>query len=171
MDQHQINQLTLEFARLSPLGRELGDHDLEQLAAILKGKLIENAERLGLSQLHQLRGRVGRGSQQSVCVLMYQPPLSAQARDRLRVMRKTTDGFRIAEHDLRMRGPGEVMGTRQTGAVQFRIADLARDADLLEAVRRVAQQMVVAEGETAATGSVQALIDRWIGEAEQYAEV
>ncbi len=128
--------------------------------------VIENAERLGLSQLHQLRGRVGRGSQQSVCLLMYQSPLSDQARDRIEVMRDTTDGFRIAEHDLRMRGPGEVLGTRQTGAMQFRIADIARDADLLGAVARLAKQL--SESDSAA---VQPLIDRWIGRAEQYGEV
>ncbi|MEJ2577455.1 MAG: ATP-dependent DNA helicase RecG, partial [Gammaproteobacteria bacterium] len=90
--------------------------------------IIENAERLGLAQLHQLRGRVGRGSKQASCVLMYRPPIGAAARERLGIMRETADGFRIAEKDLELRGPGEVLGTRQTGMLQFRVADLARDA-------------------------------------------
>jgi ATP-dependent DNA helicase RecG len=93
--------------------------------------VIENAERLGLSQLHQLRGRVGRGKAQSDCVLLYQGPLSETARHRLQVMRETNDGFVIAEQDLALRGPGEVLGTRQTGVAEFRIADLARDRALL----------------------------------------
>ncbi len=99
--------------------------------------IIENAERLGLAQLHQLRGRVGRGSAASSCVLMYRTPLSAMARARLEVMRETGDGFRIAEKDLELRGPGEMLGTRQTGQIEFRVADLARDAHLLPAVQRV----------------------------------
>ncbi len=93
--------------------------------------IIENAERLGLAQLHQLRGRVGRGSAASSCVLMYQAPLSAMARQRLETMRQTSDGFVIAEKDLELRGPGELLGTRQTGLASFRVADLARDAGLL----------------------------------------
>ena len=90
--------------------------------------IIENAERLGLAQLHQLRGRVGRGSAASSCVLLYQSPLSALARQRLETMRQTNDGFVIAEKDLELRGPGELLGTRQTGLAAFRVADLARDA-------------------------------------------
>ncbi len=90
--------------------------------------VIENSERLGLAQLHQLRGRVGRGAVASNCVLLYQPPLGQLARERLQVMRDTNDGFRIAEKDLELRGPGEVLGTRQTGQLAFRMADLARDA-------------------------------------------
>ena len=90
--------------------------------------IIENAERLGLAQLHQLRGRVGRGSAESSCVFLYQAPLSGMARQRLDVLRETSDGFRIAEKDLELRGPGEVLGTRQTGQLALRIADLARDA-------------------------------------------
>src|SRR5690606_21140240 len=96
--------------------------------------VIENAERLGLAQLHQLRGRVGRGSAASSCVLLYQPPLSAMARERLDTLRQTSDGFAIAEKDLQLRGPGELLGTRQTGLAAFRMADLARDADLLPRV-------------------------------------
>src|SRR5690606_14751010 len=89
--------------------------------------IIDNAERLGLAQLHQLRGRVGRGSTASTCVLLYQPPLSQMARQRLETMRETNDGFVIAEKDLELRGPGELLGTRQTGLAAFRVADLARD--------------------------------------------
>ncbi len=96
--------------------------------------IIENAERLGLAQLHQLRGRVGRGAQQASCVLMYNPPIGPLAKERLNILRKTSDGFRIAEKDLELRGPGEVLGTRQTGMLQFRVADLARDQHLLERI-------------------------------------
>ncbi len=127
--------------------------------------VIENPERLGLSQLHQLRGRVGRGSQESFCVLMYHAPLSLQGRQRISVMRETNDGFRIAEKDLELRGPGEVLGTRQTGMMQFRIADLERDADLMELVHATAeyyQQDALLQ---------QRLCQRWISNAEQYAQV
>ena len=104
--------------------------------------IVENAERLGLAQLHQLRGRVGRGSQASSCVLLYQPPLSQMARQRLETMRATNDGFVIAEKDLELRGPGELLGTRQTGLAAFRVADLARDADLLPQVRAIADRLM-----------------------------
>jgi len=127
--------------------------------------IIENPERLGLSQLHQLRGRVGRGSQESFCVLMYHAPLSRQGRERIAVMRETTDGFRIAERDLELRGPGEVLGTRQTGMMQFRIADLQRDADLMETVHECAGR-ISSESQLAAS-----LGRRWISDAEQYAQV
>ena len=93
--------------------------------------VIDNAERLGLAQLHQLRGRVGRGGQQSHCVLLFEPPLTAVARQRLAAMRETNDGFAIAEKDLALRGPGDVLGTRQTGEETFRVADLMRDAPLV----------------------------------------
>ncbi|PCF96369.1 ATP-dependent DNA helicase RecG [Vreelandella nigrificans] len=121
--------------------------------------IIENPERLGLSQLHQLRGRVGRGSTESFCVLLYHPPLSKSSRQRLAVMRETTDGFRIAEKDLEIRGPGEVLGTRQTGLAQMKIADLERDADLLERVTALAQAL---QGDTDVTT---VLVRRWLGEA------
>ncbi len=127
--------------------------------------IIENPERLGLAQLHQLRGRVGRGSVASHCVLMYQQPLSQQGRERLRVMRETTDGFRIAEKDLQIRGPGEVLGTRQTGMMQFRVADLQRDADLLTRVKAVAGQL------QALPENSDAIIRRWLGRGEQYGAV
>ncbi len=126
--------------------------------------LIENAERLGLSQLHQLRGRVGRGAAESSCVLLYQPPLSQLARERLDMLRRSSDGFAIAEKDLALRGPGELLGTRQTGLAQFRIADLGRDADLLPTVRELADALL-ARGD----GSAERLIARWVGAAERYA--
>src|SRR5438045_594001 len=103
--------------------------------------VIENAERLGLAQLHQLRGRVGRGSIESYCLLLYQSPLSHHAKERLAVMRETTDGFKIAQRDLEIRGPGEVLGTKQTGDISLRIADLIRDSDLLQTVQQVADQL------------------------------
>ncbi len=127
--------------------------------------VIENAERLGLAQLHQLRGRIGRGSVESSCVFLYQPPLSAMARQRLDVLRETNDGFRIAEKDLELRGPGEVLGTRQTGQLALRVADLARDAHLLPAVQRLGETMLADHPEL-----VDRLIERWIGHAARYAD-
>ena len=127
--------------------------------------VIENSERLGLAQLHQLRGRVGRGAVASNCVLLYQPPLGQLARERLQVMRETSDGFRIAEKDLELRGPGEVLGTRQTGQLAFRIADLARDAHLLPAVQAVGERMLAEFPDR--TGR---LIERWIGGAARFAD-
>jgi ATP-dependent DNA helicase RecG len=100
--------------------------------------VIENAERLGLAQLHQLRGRVGRGQAASHCILMYKPPVSALGRARLKIMRETSDGFAIAEEDLKLRGPGDLLGTRQTGELAFRVADLGRDAHLMQAAERIA---------------------------------
>jgi ATP-dependent DNA helicase RecG len=99
--------------------------------------IIENAERLGLSQLHQLRGRIGRGQAESHCVLLYQAPLSEMARARLAAVRETSDGFEIARRDLEMRSPGEVLGTRQAGMPQFHIADLLRDHALLPRVQQL----------------------------------
>ena len=126
--------------------------------------VIENAERLGLAQLHQLRGRVGRGSEASSCVLLYQSPLSAMARERLDTLRRSNDGFEIAEKDLQLRGPGELLGTRQTGLTAFRLADLARDADLLPRVHAVADQLLRTAPETA-----DAIVRRWVGGAARYA--
>ncbi|MFP4138290.1 MAG: ATP-dependent DNA helicase RecG [Halomonas sp.] len=129
--------------------------------------IIENPERLGLSQLHQLRGRVGRGATASFCVLLYHPPLSDHSRERLAVMRETTDGFRIAEKDLELRGPGEVLGTRQTGLAQMKIADLERDADLLDRVAPLAEALMVTHPEAS-----RPLIRRWLGEeAGRYGQV
>jgi ATP-dependent DNA helicase RecG len=128
--------------------------------------VIENAERMGLAQLHQLRGRVGRGLQESSCVLLYRAPLSQMARARLAAIRDSNDGFRIARRDLELRGPGELLGRRQTGLAQLRVADLARDADLLDEVRATAGQMLEAMPERVA-----ALRTRWIGEREQYGRV
>jgi len=125
--------------------------------------MIENAERLGLSQLHQLRGRVGRGSAQAACVLIYKPPLGETAKARLEVMRETTDGFVIAEKDLELRGPGEVLGTRQTGMLRFRVADLGRDAELLDRVKDLAGRLDRSGNDI--------IIERWIGEAEQFVDV
>jgi ATP-dependent DNA helicase RecG len=125
--------------------------------------VIENSERLGLAQLHQLRGRVGRGALASNCVLLYQPPLGQLARERLQVMRDTNDGFRIAEKDLELRGPGEVLGTRQTGQLSFRIADLTRDAHLLPAVQQVGEHMLKKHPR-----QTEQLIERWIGGAARF---
>ena len=126
--------------------------------------IVENAERLGLAQLHQLRGRVGRGAQASSCVLLYQPPLSAMARARLEVLRETNDGFRIAEKDLELRGPGEVLGTRQTGAVEFRVADLVRDAALLPIVHAVGERLRAHHADAA-----RRIVARWVGGSARYA--
>ncbi len=126
--------------------------------------IVENAERLGLAQLHQLRGRVGRGSAASSCVLLYQAPLSAMARERLETMRATNDGFVIAEKDLELRGPGELLGTRQTGLPGFRVADLARDAALLPRVRELADRLLAD-----APGLAERIIARWVGGAARYA--
>ncbi len=125
--------------------------------------IIENPERLGLSQLHQLRGRVGRGCTASHCVLLYGSPLSQGSRRRLQVLRESTDGFYIAEQDLAIRGPGEVLGTRQAGQMEFKIADIQRDANLLPAVRNAAQLMI-RHHET----SAKQISQRWLGGRERY---
>ena len=120
--------------------------------------VIENAERLGLSQLHQLRGRVGRGAQQSNCILLYHGPLSESARKRIAIMRDTNDGFVIAEQDLLLRGAGEVLGTRQTGAAEFRVADLTRDAYLLDDVAIIADRLIADFPQHQSK-----ITERWIG--------
>ncbi|SHK02332.1 ATP-dependent DNA helicase RecG [Marinobacter antarcticus] len=127
--------------------------------------IIENPERLGLAQLHQLRGRVGRGEQASFCVLMYHPPLSANGKARLQALRDSQDGFVIAERDLEIRGPGEVLGTRQTGMMQFRLADFERDKGWIEPVREMAPGLM------RHPQLVQALIRRWLGEKIRYGDV
>jgi len=128
--------------------------------------IIENAERLGLAQLHQLRGRVGRGSQQSSCVLLYDPHVGPMGRERLNILRQTCDGFRIAEKDLELRGPGEVLGTRQTGLMQFRVADLARDQELLQGIPEAATRLL-----EESPAQAKKLVQRWIGDAARFAGV
>lgn len=128
--------------------------------------IVENAERLGLAQLHQLRGRVGRGAQQAVCVLMYQPPLGQSARQRLAILRDTNDGFVIANQDLEQRGPGELLGTRQTGLQQMKVSDLSRDRALLPQVEGIARRL-----RTHHPQAIDPLIKRWISAREAYAEV
>ena len=127
--------------------------------------IIENPERLGLAQLHQLRGRVGRGATASHCVLLYHAPLSHTAQKRLGVLRDSNDGFVIAERDLEIRGPGEVLGTKQTGLAEFKIADLTRDKHILNQVRPIAQQMLKQHPEV-----VDPLIQRWLGNKQNYAQ-
>ncbi|ENV58071.1 ATP-dependent DNA helicase RecG [Acinetobacter soli] len=128
--------------------------------------VIENAERLGLSQLHQLRGRVGRGAQASFCVLLYKHPLSQNGQERLSILRESNDGFVIAEKDLELRGPGELLGTKQTGDMNFRVAKLERDDHLLTQAHYVAGQMLSDYPEQA-----DALLRRWLPEAPRYAYV
>ncbi|WP_083608166.1 ATP-dependent DNA helicase RecG [Teredinibacter haidensis] len=128
--------------------------------------IIENPERLGLAQLHQLRGRVGRGEVASHCVLLYGAKLSEQARSRLQVLRETNDGFVVAERDLQLRGPGELLGTRQTGDAQYRVADMLRDEHLLESVNRLGEQLLEHQ-----PGIADKLIQRWIGDRQIYAQV
>jgi ATP-dependent DNA helicase RecG len=128
--------------------------------------VIENAERMGLAQLHQLRGRVGRGVQSSVCILLYQNPLSDTARERLRIIYESSDGFEVARHDLRIRGPGELLGARQSGLPMLRFADLERDLDLLEAARNVAERMLREWPERA-----EAHLQRWLGGRQEYLRV
>jgi ATP-dependent DNA helicase RecG len=128
--------------------------------------IIENAERLGLSQLHQLRGRVGRGAQESHCVLLYRPPLSDMAHARLTVLRETNDGFEIARRDMEMRGPGELLGTRQAGLPSFHIADLMRDSALLPRVQALAEQLLRENSPVAA-----AIVRRWLPQAQEFGRV
>ncbi len=128
--------------------------------------IIENAERMGLSQLHQLRGRVGRGALQSHCVLLYKPPLGRIAKERLAVLRDTNDGFVVAQRDLELRGPGELLGTRQTGLPDYRIANLVRDAELMPQVQVTAEAIRKSDDGTAA-----AIVRRWLGDAARYGKV
>ena len=128
--------------------------------------IIENAERMGLSQLHQLRGRVGRGAAQSHCVLLYKPPLGRIAKQRLAVLRDTNDGFVVAQRDLELRGPGELLGTRQTGLPDYRIANLVRDAELMPQVQITAEAIRTSSSQRAA-----AIVRRWLGDAGRYGKV
>ena len=128
--------------------------------------IIDNAERLGLSQLHQLRGRIGRGNEKSHCILIYQSPLSNLAKERLEIIRTTNDGFVIAEKDLELRGPGEVLGTRQAGIPDFRIANLKRDSYLLSKIQTIATQLIENNPK-----NVELLIKRWLGKKHEYSNV
>ena len=125
--------------------------------------IVENSERLGLAQLHQLRGRVGRGSEKSICILMYQSPLSDNAKQRLEVLRQSNDGFMIAQKDLELRGPGEILGTQQTGIASMKIANIVRDAYLLKEASYYSSKMLEANEE-----SQNALVDRWIDEEKTH---
>lgn len=124
--------------------------------------VIEHAERFGLSQLHQLRGRVGRGKEESVCVLLYQRPLSETARDRLKIIYENTDGFEIARQDLRLRGPGEFVGARQSGVPLLRYADLEADVDLIELAREMAERLL-----RQAPDRAERHLARWLGSREE----
>ncbi|NNE61214.1 MAG: ATP-dependent DNA helicase RecG, partial [Woeseia sp.] len=128
--------------------------------------IIENAERMGLSQLHQLRGRVGRGAIQSHCVLLYKPPLGRIAKSRLSVLRETNDGFVVAERDLELRGPGELLGTRQTGLPDYRVANLVRDAELMPRVQMAAETIRLEAPDNAA-----AIVRRWLADVNRYGKV
>ena len=128
--------------------------------------VVENAERMGLAQLHQLRGRVGRGSTESTCVLMYRAPLSPLARERLSVLRNTSDGFEVARRDLALRGPGELLGTRQTGLLALKVAELSRDADLLPRVHQSSEVMLAEY-----PANIPPLLERWIGARASYGRV
>ncbi len=128
--------------------------------------IIENAERLGLAQLHQLRGRVGRGTEESSCVLVFSPPLTDNAKTRIDTMRNTNDGFKIAQVDLEIRGPGEVLGTRQTGMLELRIANIMRDQDLIPLVQEYAKQILEEYPQ-----NVDAVIQRWLGRSTEYGQV
>ena len=120
--------------------------------------VIEHAERFGLAQLHQLRGRVGRGAAESTCVLLFEEPVGEVAKLRLRVIFEHTDGFEIARQDLIQRGPGEYLGARQSGAPLLRFADLEKDADLIDAARKLADELLAAKSPAAARH-----LDRWLG--------
>ncbi len=128
--------------------------------------VVENAERMGLAQLHQLRGRVGRGAAESSCLLLYKGPLSPLARERLDVLRATNDGFEVSRRDLELRGPGELLGTRQTGLMQMKVAELVRDADLLPRVQKAAEVMLERHPD-----NIGPLLRRWIGARDRYGKV
>ncbi len=128
--------------------------------------IIENSERLGLAQLHQLRGRVGRGNEQAVCVMMYQSPLGRNGKTRLDILRQTSDGFEIARHDLEQRGPGELLGTRQTGEQTLKVANIVRDAALLPIVEKTAKVL-----DEIAPAQIEKIVRRWVKQKDQYAQV
>jgi ATP-dependent DNA helicase RecG len=127
--------------------------------------VIEHAERMGLAQLHQLRGRIGRGSGEGTCILLYRAPLTEAARERLRIVYENRDGFEIARHDLRLRGPGELLGARQSGVPLLRFADLSSDLDLLEQARAAAPRLLSEDPHAARRH-----LERWLGERADYLE-
>jgi ATP-dependent DNA helicase RecG len=126
--------------------------------------VIESAERFGLAQLHQLRGRIGRGTRESTCILLFGSGLSETARERLKIIFEHTNGFKIAELDLKMRGPGEVLGQRQSGQPMLRFADLERDADLVQAAQQAAAELIDADPAVA-----RAHVERWLGSRRELA--
>ena len=128
--------------------------------------VIDHAERMGLSQLHQLRGRVGRGAARSTCILLFQNPLTQTARDRLKIIYEHTDGFQVARHDLELRGPGELLGARQSGVPLLRFADLATDVALLDAARDAADTLLREHRDAA-----RAHLHRWLGSRSDYLKV
>jgi ATP-dependent DNA helicase RecG len=129
--------------------------------------IIEHAERFGLSQLHQLRGRVGRGNAESICLLLYQSPLGETARQRLIALRETGDGFVIAKRDMEIRGPGEFLGARQSGLAMFRFADLQKDVGLIESSHEIAQMLLNDQSQSAQT-VIEAHLKRWLDESEHF---
>lgn len=161
----QEKQQVMEAFRLGELDLLVATTVIEVGVDVPNASLmvIENAERLGLAQLHQLRGRVRRGVIASHCALLYQPPLSLLAKERLKVMRETQDGFVVAQRDLELRGAGELLGTRQTGLVQFRVAEIVRDKALLPLVQEAA--LLIEQHH------VERLVRRWLGQGERYAHV
>jgi ATP-dependent DNA helicase RecG len=183
-----LQQALVEFEVGLLHGRMKGEEKERVMSAFMQGKIsllvattvievgvnvpnaglmiIENAERLGLAQLHQLRGRVGRGSVASYCVLLYRGPLSKLAKERLQVLRNTNDGFQIADKDLELRGPGEVLGIRQTGMLRLHIADIVRDQYLFPQVTKTANVLLENYPKC-----IQPLISRWVGEAALFADV
>lgn len=180
----QLSDLKIQLihGRLKPMEKERimqsfkdGDIDLLVATTVIEVgvdvpnaslMIIENAERLGLSQLHQLRGRIGRGSKKSSCVLMYKSPLGNTARERLSIMRKTSDGFEIARRDLEIRGPGEVLGTRQTGVLDLRVADLMRDQQMMPEVVKASKAVLNDYPEV-----IKPLLHRWLKWGLQFARV
>ena len=128
--------------------------------------VIENSERMGLSQLHQLRGRVGRGSDESHCILLYKPPLSTIGKERLSVLRDSNDGFYISQKDLELRGPGEILGKKQTGLPQYRIANISRDANLMPKVQKTAE--IIMKNFPNRTNEI---VSRWLGSSEKLGKV
>ncbi len=165
----------LKPAEKEDMMRQFRDHEVDLLLATTVIEvgvdvpnaslmIIENSERMGLSQLHQLRGRVGRGSQKSACVLLYRAPLSENAKTRLQTMRNTNDGFEIARKDLALRGPGELLGVRQTGAVNMRVANLVRDQHWLQTVEKEAEWLAENYPDR-----VKLLLNRWLAYQQQYA--